>query len=50
MSNDEIILLVGGILATVLGLIDLIRTNYQSLAAAGVAVLGVALILVALID
>jgi hypothetical protein len=49
VSNDEIVMIVGGLIAVFCGAIDLIRTNYQSLSAAGVAVLGVVFILLALL-
>jgi hypothetical protein len=48
MSNTEIIELVGGVIAVVLGGIDVFRSQGQSLAAWGVAVLGVVFVLLAL--
>ena len=49
MSNSEIIMLVGGVIAAALGAVDAIRSNWQSLAALGVVVLGVTLVLLALV-
>jgi hypothetical protein len=49
MSNSEVIMIVGGILAAVLGGIELSRTNLQSLTAWGVVVLGVVFVLLALV-
>jgi len=50
VSNSEIIMIVAGLIAAVAGIIDLIRTEGQSLSAWGVAVLGGAFVLLALID
>jgi hypothetical protein len=48
MSNPDIAMLVGGIIAVILGGIDVARSSGQSLTAWGVGVLGVVFILVAL--
>ena len=48
MSNSEIIMIVGGVIAVILGGIDATRSNLQSLTAWGVVVLGVTLVLLAL--
>jgi hypothetical protein len=48
MSNSELIMLVGGAIAVILGGVDAARSNLQSLTAWGVVVLGVALVLLAL--
>lgn len=49
MSNDELIMLGGGLIALVLGVIDIIRTEGQSLPAWAVAVLGAVFIALVLI-
>jgi hypothetical protein len=48
MSQNDIILIVGGVIATILGGIDLSQSNLRSLTAWGVVVLGVTLVLLAL--
>jgi hypothetical protein len=48
MSQSDLIMLVGGVIAAVLGGIDLTRTNLQSLTAWGVVVLGVVFVLLSL--
>jgi hypothetical protein len=47
VNTSEIIMLVGGLVAGILGLIDLLRSDWQSLTAAGVAVLGAVFVLLA---
>lgn len=42
-------MLVGGVIAAVLGAVDLIRSNWQSLTALGVVVLGIVFVLLALV-
>lgn len=40
MNTADIVMLVGGAIALVLGVVELLRTDWQSLPAYGVAVLG----------
>jgi hypothetical protein len=49
MSNAEIIMLVGGAIAAILGGVGVARSNLQSLTDWGVVVLGVTLVLLALV-
>lgn len=49
MSSSEIVMIVGGIIAVILGGADVMRSNLQSLTAYGVVVLGIVLIILALI-
>ena len=48
MSTNEIIMIVGGVIAVILGGVDVARSNLQSLTAWGVVVLGITLVLLAL--
>lgn len=49
MSNDELIMVGGGLIALVLGVIDIVRTEGQSLPAWGIAVLGAVFLALVLI-
>jgi hypothetical protein len=48
VSNSEIIMIVGGLIAIVLGLVEAMRTDWQSLPGWGVAVLGATFVALAL--
>jgi hypothetical protein len=48
MSHAEIAMLVGGLLAIVLGAIDWVNSDYKSLTSLGVAILGIVFCLLAL--
>jgi hypothetical protein len=49
VDNSEVIMLVGGVIAAILGGVGIARSNLQSLTDWGVLVLGVTLVLLALV-
>jgi hypothetical protein len=49
MSNVELVMFIGGVLATVLGGIDSLRSSPPSLTSIGVVVLGIVFIILAFI-
>jgi len=49
MSTSELVMIVGGAIAIILGAVDALRSNGQDISAWGVCTLGVVFVLLALI-
>lgn len=49
MSNEELVMIVGGAIAIILGAVDALRSNGQDISAWGVCTLGAVFVILALL-